>query len=175
MISDRAGEDYADARGISSLVSGFLEIQKADRVVVLLDGARIRNRVERAEAVQAVRQMIRALLDGGALSERSVVQVVTTKMDLLAGGDDDAETSQLLTSFRDDLTSAFGARLGELTYWEVAARDPLGKFELAHGVDALLMEWNTPRELPKLRSDVAPEPTDEFDRLAFRPRPARWS
>lgn len=67
MVSDRAGETYRHARSNSEIVPQLSELPQANRVVLLLDGARTADAVTRAGAIQAVRQSLRAFLDGGAL------------------------------------------------------------------------------------------------------------
>lgn len=171
MLSDRAGETYRQARGNSRLVSDLIEVKKADCLVLLLDGARVVNPVERAGAVQSVRQTLRALWDGGALDAGARVQVATTKIDILRAQPegDKAHTDTLLTALRDGLRADFGPRLGDLSFWDIAARDPAGTFEPAYGVDALLASWldKVPRPATIIdRPGLVLQ--SEFDRLLAR-------
>ena len=169
MISDRAGETYKKARDNSSLIPELVEIPRADIIILLLDGERIIDNVQRSAAMQSVRQSLRAFIDNGALDLRSTVQVVTTKYDLIeTKGFDGLEG--LLSAFNDRLQTEFGPRLGGLSFWKIAARPEFGGRVAGDGIAALLSSWltTTPasppvtNELPLLRS--------EFDKLLLRPR-----
>lgn len=169
MLSDRAGERYREARGKSDVVPSLVEVVKADVLVLLLDGGRIADPVERAEGMQSVRQTLRAFLDGGGLTTESLVQVVTTKLDLLACHPERDQLERYLSSFKQGLDSDFAPRLANLSFWEIAARDPKGTLEPAFGVDKLLASWVSLRRragIGLFRSSVVLE--NEFERLLLR-------
>lgn len=168
MFSDRAGEMYRRARDNSNNVSELSEIMHSDRVVLLLDGGRIANAALRAGAIQSVRQLLRAFIDGGALGLTSIVQIVTTKTDLLASHAEKQEIDAQLKIFRQNLVNDFEDRLAELSFWEIAARDPKGRFEPAYGVDKLFTDWATPRIKTVPRSTLDISLSSEFDRLLLR-------
>jgi Double-GTPase 2 len=169
MLSDRAGEIYRQARSDSVLIADLIEVAKANCTVLLLDGERIANPVERAEAMQATRQNLRALLDGGALDSRAVVQVVTTKIDLLRSHPEREQINLVRQSFCERLLQDFGPRVHDLTFWEIAARAPDPEFEPALGVEALVRSWlKGPSRQPQ--SVIRPMVllNSEFDRLLIR-------
>ncbi len=168
MLSDRAGEVYRQARDNSALVGELIEVEKGDRLVLLLDGGRVADPVERAGAMQAVRQTLRAFLDGGAAGKASIVQVVTTKVDLLAHHTAKADIDRQLSVFRQRLVADFAPRLGDLSFWEIAARDPRGDFPPAYGVDALLADWVAPRSAIVAYEERVTPLQSEFDRLLLR-------
>ena len=168
MLSDRAGETYRKARSNSDLISELVEVSKAHRLVLLLDGGRVANPVERAGAMQSVRQTLRAFLDGGAAGLATIVQVVTTKLDLLASHAEKTVIASELSAFRQRLSSDFTQRLGGLSFWEISARDPLGGFLPAYGVDALFADWIVARPASALVPEMGPSLRGEFDRLLLR-------
>jgi hypothetical protein len=168
MLSDRAGEHYRYARNNSDVVSGLIEVKKAHYVALLMDGARIADPVHRSGAMQSVRQTLRAFLDGGALSVISRVQVVTTKVDLLAEIPGKQALDTQLEKFRTGLKTDFGGRLGELSFWEVAARDPHGGFSPAYGMEELLTSWCAYIPAAITRAPLQIALNTEFDRLLLR-------
>ncbi len=168
MLSDRAGETYRQARSNSALVSQLPELTTAQRVVVLLDGARVYDAVTRAGAIQAVRQSLRAFLDGGGLGEHSVVQIVTTKVDLLERHPEKAAILEQLAAFKHRLAQDFSPRLASLTFWDIAARDPEAILPPAHGVELLFLDWIEQRKSPMKPTMVLASPQTEFDRLLLR-------
>jgi len=169
LLADRAGEAYERARADSDKVGALAELQRASRVVMLLDGTRLAEQAERAGAMQNTRQLIRALTDGGMLDTGSHVQIVTTKLDVLEKAKDYDTLAPHVANFKDQLRQSFRKKLKDITFWDIAARDPQGKYQLGHGLDALLKDWITPEpvnvepgvvELPPLVS--------ELDRLLTR-------
>jgi|GEM_PF-457152 len=170
MLSDRAGEIYSLARSNSSILDDLVEIEKADRLVLLLDGARIAEPVEHAGALQAVRQSLRAFIDAGKIGKASRVQVITTKVDLIKRLAERSAIEESLLSFQHRLVADFAEQLAELSFWEVAARDPSGELCAAHGIDELLADWVTPRSYFIPLAELTPLIKSEFDRLLLRTR-----
>jgi hypothetical protein len=168
LLSDRSGEVYREARDNSNVVRTLPEIPQADRTVLLLDGRRVADPIERNGAIQSTRQILRVLLDNGALGPTSIVQVVTTKFDLIAASPDVQKIDNVLAAFRERLFADFAGRLKSLSFHDIAARDPTTKFAPAHGLDALLVDWSTHRS----RYTLSPRPAFalncEFDRLLTR-------
>jgi len=166
LLSDRAGEVYRDARASTDLIATLTEIPRADKIILLLDGHRLSDVIERTGATQAARQTLRAFTDNGAFGMQSLVQVVTTKWDLLNTPDQTDAVAHLQT-FEDRLARDFRGRLGELSFWRVSARDPKGVVDPALGLDALLRNWAKPRSeaLPQLS---APAVSSQFDKLLVR-------
>jgi hypothetical protein len=168
-LSDRAGETYRKARSNTALVADLTEIPQADRIVLFIDGGKVADPTEQAGTMQGSRQLLRVLLDQGAIDDSSVVQVVTSKIDAIERASEKEEIRSALKSFQDRLSADFGSRLGKLTFWEIAARDPAGTFAPAYGLDALLRDWLTPADVANPVASVPLLPlTSEFDRLLLR-------
>lgn len=168
LISDRAGEVYKRARGDSTLIPTLVEVIQANRVMLLLDGSRVADPVERAGAMHSVRQTLRAFLDNGAIGLQTIVQVVTTKYDVVAAHAEGPALLEILKDFQSRLEHDFGPRLSELTFWNIAARDPNGAFAPAHGIDALIRDWVQPRKVDPPNSSPELPLVNEFDRLLTR-------
>jgi hypothetical protein len=168
LVSDRAGEVYRQARGNSMLIASLPEVARADRLVLLLDGRRVGDAPERANALQSVRQTLRAFLDNEASGRTSIVQVVTTKFDLIFALEDSAQVEDALGRFQVQLTRDFASRLRELTFWRIAARDPTGGYAPAYGLDAMLVDWVSPRPRLTPLSVTSLVLETEFDRLLAR-------
>jgi hypothetical protein len=166
LLSDRAGEVYRDARASTDLIQTLTEISRADKIILLLDGHRLSDVLERTGATQAVRQTLRAFTDNGVLGLQSLVQVVTTKWDLL-NTPDRTDAVEHLQTFENRLARDFRGLLGELSFWRVAARDPKGIVDPALGLDALLRNWAEPSAevMPQLS---ALSIVSQFDKLLVR-------
>lgn len=168
LLSDRSGEVYRSARNNSSVVKTLPELPQADRIVLLLDGRRVADPIERAGAIQSVRQTLRVFVDNDALGLTSIVQIVTTKIDLIEASEELQRINGVLSAFRDRLTSDFAPRLKSLSFHDIAARDPTNRFAPAYGLDTLVEDWATHR--PRYMSAPLPLLTlqSEFDRLIVR-------
>ncbi|WP_061218560.1 TRAFAC clade GTPase domain-containing protein [Leptospira weilii] len=141
LFSDRAGETYRNARNNTDSIADLTEIPRSDRVLLLLDGARIINPEERSDALQSTRQMLWALIDNNALNNSSNVQIVTTKFDLISVHPENTDIVQILDEFKNKLKLDFGHKIKNLAFFDISARDPSKKFELVYGVDNLLLDW----------------------------------
>jgi hypothetical protein len=146
VLSDRAGEIYSRVQNNSSHAAELLEVSKAQIVLLLMDGKRLADPALRSGAMQGVRQMLRAFIDAKVIGGSSVVQVVTTMVDLLEEHEDKDLIETRVTEFRNNLTRDFGSKVAELTYWNVAARDPHGRVPAAFGLAELVVDWTRSRE-----------------------------
>jgi hypothetical protein len=168
LLSDRSGEVYRSARNNSNVVATLPEIPQADRIILLLDGRRVADPIERNGATQSARQALRVFLDNDAVGRTSIVQVVTTKIDLIAASPERHGIADVLASFRERLSMDFAPRLKDLSFHNIAARDPTNGFAPAHGLDTLIQDWATlrARYMPPALPPLALH--SEFDRLLAR-------
>ncbi len=164
LLADRAGETYTAARGDQKLAKDLMEVARAECVLLLLDGERVANVLERTQATEAVRQSLRAFLDAGMLGKESVVCVVETKGDLLLGAHD-----AYLEEFWGRLVRDFGKRTGRLLRARIAARARKVEIAPALGVDSLLsLAWASDRFHVARSAEAALNLRTEFERFAQR-------
>lgn len=168
MISDRAGEVYKEARDNTALIRELPEVSGSDRLIILLDGDRLAEAGTRAQAMQSVRGSLRAFVDCQALGMMSRVQVVLTKMDKVVKHAEHDHIMKAVAEFQRRLKETFAGRLLELTFWEIAARDPTGTFAGAHGIDLLIRDWVKPEEPIGAVDSTRLQLSSEFDRLLNR-------
>lgn len=167
-LSDRSGEMYRKARNNTTEVENLPEIRQANRIVLLLDGGRVVDPIERNGALQSVRQTLRVLLDNGGIDVTSIVQVVTTKIDLISANPDAQACRNSISQFCQRLTSDFGPKVASLSFHDIAARDPTGATAPAYGLDSLLRDWTTSRRRNVRYVPRPPTLHSEFDRLLDR-------
>lgn len=167
LISERAGETYRNARDKPENALDLIELRHANIIVLILDGARVAQSRERAEAFASVRTLVQALRDSGAAPSTATLQLVTTKEDLLAG-DEQVKAREALLNFEEKFIANFSAAFQKVIALRVAARDPSGRVAVATGLDALLRSWMRPFAPPLLERGPPPALVDEFDRLLLR-------
>ncbi len=152
ILSDRSGETYTEVRNDKENAHSLLEVAKADRVGILLDGGRFAQPRLRAEAVASVRGLIRSLIEATAIGNDTKVDVITTKLDLINKANGIAALDGVETALRTQFTS----QLNELKFWRVAARDPTGELEAAAGIAALVSAWTAPTPHPAILASPPP-------------------
>ena len=172
LISERAGESYRELRDTPAKAQTLIELSKARSVALILDGARVADARRRAEAFASVRNIARAIVDGGGMAFDVELQLVTTKFDLL-----NVEAAAPAVQALDDFEAAFQRTVAAKGIagqaFRTAARDPTGVTVPAWGVDQLFLSWIRPRGVPALTPRPLPDMEDEFDRMALTRADAR--
>lgn len=163
LIADRSGETYAEARSDTSIIGQLIELECADRVCFLLDSARLADVEQRHTYKRAFKQQIHALLDNGALSPCTSLEMVTTKLDKLKPQTDGRALIEVLDEFE-------AATLAEFSHVSLTARRvcalPRADYTVGVvGLEAMLQDWLAPRarEYPGLTA--AREPVRQLDRV----------
>jgi len=173
LLTDVSGEIFRDAKD-SDLACGRLEVlRRADRLLVLVDGADLAVRHRRFASYSAARDFLRRASDVGMLDDTALVDVLITKWDIverLEGvekGEAEDYVAHVERWLRDDLASRFAG----MRFAKIAARpDPESALSLCHGVGALFPAWveesmisHRPRQKIQL-----PPLIREIDRYAVR-------
>lgn len=144
ILGDRAGEDYRNAADDISTVDTFLEIKRADSLTVLIDGQRLLNNLTRHNVRSEICLMLRALVEGGAVTGGQRLALVLTKLDMVHQSDlrqrADADFSGILARIQ----SLFGQVFSEIQAFPVAASPKSEAVARGTGVAELLSFWLEP-------------------------------
>jgi hypothetical protein len=167
LVSERAGEVYREIRDQPARAEELLEVRKAATVALVIDGQRVLDDRRRAEVLASVRNVLRALADGGMIASGAQVQLVTTKCDLL-DANEAAVARDALGEFEERMAASYAERFGAIEAFRTAARDPSGVVEPARGLAPLLRSWLRPRPETVTEPLSLPPLIDEFDRLLLR-------
>lgn len=168
LVSERAGEVYREIRDQPARAAELLEVRKAATVALVIDGQRVLDNRRRPEVFASVRNVLRALADGGVIDPRAQVQLVTTKCDLLDADEAAAAARDALGEFEERTTAFYTGRFAVVEAFRTAARDPRGVIEPARGLAPLLRSWLRSCSEPAVEAPTAPALVDEFDRLLLR-------
>ena len=161
LIADRSGEDFQAARSDTSLIAGLWELPMADRICFILDAGRLANPDKRAGYKRRFKQQIWALLNNGAVSEKAVLEIVTTKLDKLALKPSPEPVLDELIEFENEVVDEFAAVGRTIGVRRICAM-PRSNFDVGRmGLQELFRGWVNPRPL----KDVTPAPAIS---------PARW-
>jgi Double-GTPase 2 len=162
-ISDRSGEAYGDARVDTHLVQNLPELQQADRVCFLLDGAKLASKEQRPAYARQFKQMIHALRDNGALANVGAVEVLATKFDLTKQGDSE-EQLKYLDTYQRSLAAEFKTCGLTVECYQVCALPKADQSIGYLGLDEAIKRWTA----PPLRPDLGPEPIADTPRQIDR-------
>ena len=128
----RASDDDAEARKLHIL-------RRVDAFVLILDGDKLRSRIERQDVVERALLILRSLVEAEVLLPHSLVQVLISKFDCF---DENSENDkEFLEHLRTQFLGRFSKVLPHLTIHEVAARPENDRFNFGHGVREIILPW----------------------------------
>lgn len=132
LMADRPGENYTKAIENPAVLRGYVEICRANHLLLLIDGEQLA--VNPHSAIASARRLFRGMLEGG-LREGQKVHLVVTKVDLFVG--DDLTNLQMCA---DDLWKEFQGRAeSHVVHLRMTgARARANEDSFGEGVDALL-------------------------------------
>lgn len=152
VFTDIPGEDFRLARDLSVEGSRLGYIRRADRFVLLLDGAKLSHAATRQAVVQNARMLLRGLFESGMLDTRSSVAVMFTKADLWRSQPDVRQrTAVFLDAACRRLMDDFAGCFGDFSLHEIAAR-PESEPPDRDALSAMLEHWligDTPARSPR--------------------------
>jgi len=173
LLTDISGEYFRAACDSTEECQQLEVLRRADHLALCLDGERLADTGLRHEAFNTGKVLLQSALDADMIGQRTFVDVLITKRDLL--GPVDGSTAQTyLNNIRQRLSDEFKHRVGRLRFFEVAARPTVAGFPLAYGLDQVLPSWveDTPYylqpQLKDLRAIAADLVKTEFERYLTR-------
>jgi hypothetical protein len=147
LFADLSGEHYENACNSTDDCKKIPMLRRADRVLLMLDGKRLKVPAERAKVFKEARGMLGSALDAEMLTASSQVRVLFAKWDLLA---DDTAAQSPLHQIEDRLAAEFRGRVARFEFAKVAARPelPTAAVPLGHGLAEILGDASLPPEKP---------------------------
>ncbi len=144
LFTDISGEIFREAKD-SDVACARLEIlRRADRLLVLIDGAALAIRQRRFASYSAARDFLRRACDVGMLEETALVDVLVTKWDTIERIEraDQEEARDYAAQVEQWLREFLSGRLAGFRFAMIAARpEPESPLPLCYGVDALFPAW----------------------------------
>lgn len=169
VISDRAGEVYEEARANTERLKELHEVRQSLTLVIMLDGAKLTDPAQKHNAFAGLRQTLRGLAEINYIGPNSNVQIVISKYDLVLSNADCTSLTKQIEDFNAKLATDYKDRFAELTFWNIAARDPLFRVNFANGLSELLDDWmNKKRTQIKQSIPILTVEGSEFDMLLNR-------
>jgi hypothetical protein len=169
-FTDVSGETFERARDSISECQHLLPfLQTTDHFLLLVDCKKIVDLKARNKVVHEAMGLLRQCLDSGMLGPSCFVNVLWTKYDWIVAAEGD-EHKSFLKATNKEFQDQFAARVGKLSFTEVAARPDKAGVNFGYGIPALLADWavSSPRnrEMELLPPDE--DGTRESERYSHR-------
>lgn len=173
LFTDVAGEVFRAAKDSTEFMFRLDVLKRADRTMLLIDGALVVDPVRRFEATNSARDFLRRALDSEMLGSQSRVDLLVTKYDLIQALSEPrrAAAEAYTEDAYETMERDFGGSLRALRFEKVAARpDPGSELPDAYGLERLLPIWIAEglyTEVPR-RILSAPKLSREIDKFVTR-------
>lgn len=172
LFADIAGEDYEDCiANIEEMKKRFPYFKNADFFVVLLDGAQMGNIAKQRSIPENFKLMFRTIVDADLCKKDCVLQIVTSKYDLIDREDENSkDTLTYLSQIQVRLKQYFEQYFARVEFVSIAAMPKVkGKYQCGFGVDTLLNTWchqNT--ILSRVEAYKREDFKAEFNKLSYK-------
>ena len=164
LIADRSGEEYSSAADDVSVVEGFIEIDRADSVSILIDGEKLLCGA-RHNLSSELKLMLQALKDGNGLANKLSLAVVLTKLDAVESSEERDRGMQGFERLVGEIKRLFGDSFAAIEEFRVAASPKMSGAEKGEGLDELLAFWMSNRRVVPTEGEKELIPSRAFGRL----------
>ena len=167
--ADRAGEDFRVLAGATDASDVPYELGASRHIAFLIDGAKLADPSERANAIQRARQSLHKLIDLGVVGTGHHICFVTTKVDLLQNSELKDRKGKSLSQLEESCEK-FRPDVASISFFETSVRKEAGaqvQLSVPYGLDLLLKHWTAQEVVPKTPI-FQPELRRQVDRLLNR-------
>lgn len=174
LISDLSGEHFEAAKDSVSECRCLSLIQRADHFILLVDGEKLVEPERRQGAKNEAVMLLRSCLDAGQLGQRSLVDVLFSKWDLVDTSENKPENLAFVENVEVSIKEQFEPHVGRLRFFKVAARRAKGDFPIGYGLAKPFVSWvsdTSDKTLPTNIKLHEPSGISEFDRYFKRTLP----
>ena len=172
IFSDISGETFARARDYAEECRRLEMLRRADRFVLLLDGGLLARPDRREEVYRGGALLLRRCVEEGMLDKYSYVDVLFTKYDLVYERGLVGDTNVFVERVEQRFKEHFGAKLGRLCFYKVAARSSNPMLADSNRLAEVFSTWVEVSPIYERRyytpAKHEPPPAREFDRYHLR-------
>jgi len=172
LFADIAGEDYENCiANTKEMKKRFPYFKNADFFVAILDGAQMGNKAKQHSIPENLKQLFRTIVDADLCKKESVLQIVTSKYDIMDSEDDNSkDILSYLRRTEARLKQYFQQYFTAVEFVNTAAMPKVkGKYQCGFGVDTLLNTWCHKNTIP-LKVEVNKKEVfdSEFNKLSYK-------
>lgn len=168
LLADRPGEIYRTVADNPSEATDFTEVERADRVLLLVDGARLVDPGSRHNTLSDVKLIMQGLVDARLLNSDHSVALVLTKLDLV---ETSASRDTAIAAFERcyvEFKRLFGGEVGSIDTFKVAALPTQCDYRIGLGLGHLLAYLMRKRPVPPFVSPTVPSPSRHFGSFGMK-------
>jgi hypothetical protein len=154
LFSDINGEVFEKARDSTEFCQSLGILRRADHLVILVDGRKLRALTSRHEATASPRAFLRRCLDSGMVGRASFVDILVSKWDLVLLSGTQSDVSAHLDNWSIGIRRDLEPRVSRLRIEKIAAGALyISGLEPSYGVDSVFPGWV--EDSPFLGSSIA--------------------
>ncbi|KKN14733.1 hypothetical protein LCGC14_0993150 [marine sediment metagenome] len=176
LFVDLSGEEFDDICNSSDACHDLHVIRRADYFILLIDGRKLVDCALRHSVRDEAFIFLRRLIETDVLSDRSRVDVVFSKWDLVESSPGKDEAEQFREGIESEVRERFGISFAGLRFETIKARQPDGGCLPATGVESLLPAWfsnSRPMNTSEHVAKPSMMPGREIDRFSAVSRDSR--
>lgn len=167
LLGDRSGELYSEAADNVLHPADFPELERADTITLLVDGARLADLESRDNVIMHIDLMLRALVEASVTSLYQQVALVLTKLDAVMNAPDSADVLKTFEGLSARLNTNFREHFSNIVTFRVAAAPKNETATRGTGVAEVLKYWLEPRISRSEASFNPPMPTRAIELIAL--------
>jgi hypothetical protein len=122
LLNDISGETYPDVIAAETISKQLVCLQRADHLVVVVDGGAIADLDLRHDHFAKAKNFIDRVLRTGQIGQKTALHLVISKLDKLRGDGDAAENEEATSRFESECEAQFAPRVAKFHRWRIAAR-----------------------------------------------------
>ena len=154
LLADRPGEDYREVADDPTNASEFVEIRRADSILIMVNGEQLLDMTARHNVRNDTLMILQGLKDGDVLTGSQRLAVVLTKLDVIqsASSADHDRAQRDFDGIVNLIKARFNSVFSEILPFKIAASPATDILPYAYGSDELLQFWieTQPASEPKL-------------------------
>lgn len=145
LIADRSGEEYEEVADLAVNASAMFELRRADVITVLVDGVRLANPAERADAMGAIPLIIQGMVENGAFARMPSLAVVLTKDDAVQSSPHKDRVERDFKAIIERLELLYSDYFAEIQGFRTSASPKDAAIPRGMGLADLIKFWLSPR------------------------------
>jgi energy-coupling factor transporter ATP-binding protein EcfA2 len=143
LLGDRTGEDYTNAPDDPATTKDFVEVQRADKLIVLVNGEGLLEPSTRETTKARASHILKVFVDSGITNASQSVLLILTKMDALktAGDTKCIKVEQIFDKLCSDIQLKHHSDFAEIGALKIAASPKSKILPFGYGIEKILDFW----------------------------------
>jgi hypothetical protein len=165
LLADRSGEEYIEVADDIAGAYDLVEIQRADVITVLVDGARLLHAGRRHSIRPDITMILQGLLEAGALQTHQRVALVLTKLDLVEASEHRARAIAGFEDLHQHLSASFAGKVYGIEVFRITASPSNVDMPRGAGLRALIGFWLEEQQYVAAAVPTGQVPSRAFSRI----------